>query len=57
MEYKILNILEQMAEICKQLSEQLYSSFDYNDSSYDIYADRFHNILQEIDKIKEELKK
>jgi hypothetical protein len=40
----ILDILEQIANACKILSQEVYSSLDYSNSTIDICANKFQEL-------------
>ena len=56
----ILDILEQIINTCKLLSQEIYSSLDYSNSTIDICTNKFQELefkiweLQKIYKNKEE---
>lgn len=53
----ILDILEQIANTCKLLSKEVYSSLDYLNSTFDICADKFDELELKIWKLQEVYKK
>ena len=57
MNNEILSILEQITETCKLLCDEIYSSFDYSNSSFEMYADKFIKIQNKIFELQQECKK
>ena len=43
-EKSILDILEQIVNTCKLLSQEVYSSLDYSNSTIDICANKFQEL-------------
>jgi len=56
MNNEILSILEQITETCKLLCDEIYSSLDYYNSSFEMYADKFIEIQNKIFELQEECK-
>jgi len=54
MNNEILSILEQITETCKLLCDEIYSSLDYSNSSFEMYADKFIEIQNKIFELQEE---
>jgi len=52
----ILDILEQIANACKILSQEVYSSLDYSNSTIDICANKFQELEFKIWELQEECK-
>ena len=50
---EILSILEQITETCKLLCNEVYSSLDYSNSSFEMYADKFTEIQNKIFELQE----
>jgi hypothetical protein len=50
---EILSILEQITETCKLLCDEIYSSLDYSNSSFEMYADKFTEIQNKIFELQE----
>lgn len=57
MNNEILSMLEQITETCKLLCDEIYSSFDYSNSSFEMYADKFIEIQNKIFELQQECKK
>ena len=53
MNNEILSILEQITETCKLLCNEVYSSLDYSNSSFEMYADKFTEIQNKIFELQE----
>lgn len=53
MNNEILSILEQITETCKLLCDEIYSSLDYSNSSFEMYADKFIEIQNKIFELQE----
>jgi hypothetical protein len=53
---EILSILEQITETCKLLSQEVYSSLGYSNSTIDICANKFQELEFKIWELQEECK-
>lgn len=52
-EKSILDILEQMVNTCKLLSQEVYSSLDYSNSTIDICVDKLQELELKIWELQE----
>lgn len=54
---KLINILEDMADTSKLLTEEIYGSLDFTNSNFSNYADKFRDISFKLFKLEEIIKK
>jgi len=56
MDKEILNILEELTDICKDMANELYEKSGYTDTSFDIFSNSLKKVSDKIEKLKKNIK-
>lgn len=56
MKKEILDILEGITDICRNMAYELYRKSDYEDVEFNIYSESLEKISDKISKLKENIK-
>lgn len=52
MNEEVLDILEELTDICKNMADKLYEKSNYNDVEFDIFSESLEKISDKISKLK-----